>query len=214
MRLLLLLQPAGSMQVPRNVIDLLRRNVSHVSMESANHTSPMPKLISAVFVLLTLLFLTSAATGQQAQATHHRRGHLPDGASANNGYQVWAGIDLSDYWMPSQNAAARSTSFPESHLYADATGIWGAEEISGLILTLLPNGNFSLATSADLQMPCSSGVERGNWAVHEETSQLLFHIKTDTNGACGFSAAAMTMHKTATGLMLTTAGRDVPLVRR
>src|SRR5687768_14995310 len=183
-------------------------------MKPANDIKPMPKPISAVFVLVTLLSLASTTAGQQAQTTHQRRGHLPDGPSISNGYQVWAGIDLSDYWTPSQNATARFTSFPESHLYADKVGVWSAEEIPGLILTLLLNGNFSLATSADLQKRCSSGVERGNWAVHDETSQLLFHIKTDTNGACGFSTASMAMHKTANGLTLTTAGREVPLVRR
>ncbi len=131
---------------------------------------------------------------------------------------MWVGMDLTQYSNTRDGAADFPLSRAPSH--TDIAGGWSTAELSGLVLTLHPDGKFSLATPASLETRCASGVERGRWQVLEETGQLYFHLETDTNGQCGLSdlQAPLAFRKTGTGMLAVTggtaAGRELPLVRR
>ncbi|MES2626231.1 MAG: hypothetical protein V4628_13185 [Pseudomonadota bacterium] len=202
-------------------------------MNIAKQTRLPTKRLSVALTFVALFIVASQTTAQPSQSSSARpserpserpsqqpRAQNPDIRSRSADYQVWVGLDSADSLSSSESDSER---FPEliSDQASAIAGVWSNAEFSGLELALQMDGNFSLATNANPGKGCSAGVERGRWSLSEETRQLRFYIKTDTNGPCGFSDpnVASTIRITDTGLLLravesSATNGEVLLIRR
>jgi len=184
-----------------NNIDLLSGNVSHARMKSLNQTLFLTKLAFTAFVLL---FMTLQAGAQQADANRHTpRGQRPHNAGKAD-VRVWVGVDVFAAGTAIQDSSANSRALLLQQQRAQFAGVWTSQALPGLVLTLNPDGDFSLTLPGNRQRRCAAGVERGSWIASTEPGELQFHIKTDTSGQCGLSDLALTMAvvTTETGLIL------------
>ncbi len=191
-------------QVHADNIDLTRGNVSHVDMKLSKQHKSLSILALTAFVLLTLAL---QATAQQSNPDRQQpRGQRPDEQAGDADVRVWVGVDVLPGGLTGDGNATNLPTLSDQNQNAQFAGVWSTETIPGLVLTLQLDGNFSLATSVDLERRCSSGVERGSWIASPDTNELLFHIQTDTNGRCGFSnlESPLAVVKTGTGLTLIT----------
>ncbi len=164
-------------------------------------------LLIVALAAFTLLTVALQATGQQSNPDRQQpRNQRPDEQAGDADVQVWVGGDVLPGGLTGQGSATNLPTPFDQNQNAQFAGVWSAEAMPGLVLTLQLDGNFSLVTSVDIERRCSSGVERGSWIASPDTSELLFHIQTDTNGRCGLSGleSPMTVVRTETGLTLIT----------